>query len=360
MREYEWIPARDSRRACWEILGWFENAGFVRRHLRERYGEKLASERQKAEEIAGYVRQAIEYFQAAMAATLATRPTLFYYSMVQFSCAIALSSHPTRTQADLAEAHGLGLPKEVKEREDIDLPDLRVCQEGEGTWTDLLRAVDGDYYQAEGKPDCVIKVSRQGAQSLPRQGGTIPLAWVLHAFPSAYALVEYRYPGWLCRPIPLNSVRVNAVSAPDQFVLQVGFQEMPARAVSRLLDEHFDGSHPAGERTGKIFTQRAAASPDGLPAPWLLQDTPGGWFVYPDPWKLVPRLASFFLLSFCFGFLARYRPRQWGRLVQGGESMAVQIIDHLLRVAMDEVPLLALRELRDRHTTFGPSWHMLE
>lgn len=150
MRQSEHIATRDRYRTCWEMIGWFSNPLYVKAELQRRYGDEQTSEDKRFQEIASFVRQAIEYFQAATSATLATRPTLLYYSLVQFAGAIWIASDPIRTQAKRKGGHGLKVPKSTGDSKEIELSKLQVSTQSEGTWHELLQALKGDYY---GMPD---------------------------------------------------------------------------------------------------------------------------------------------------------------------------------------------------------------
>ena len=178
-------------------------------------------------------------------------------------------------------------------------------------------------------------------------------------FPHFAEMAKDRFPEWLKQPTRLNSFTLGRAGGEQHFIASIHLQPDTSEYVYRLLEgNHYINSNPS--RRDKVYKLPVATHIDALPISWLLWDERGSWYVFPeDPNMLVPRLTGFFAALFCFGSLARYYPRQWISLIEGRDSLAVQVVDRFINLAIEEVPFLVLNELSDKYIKLGPTIKML-
>jgi hypothetical protein len=355
MRDYEPIPTRDRERTCWEMLRWFESPLYVREQIEGRHGTGLADVDAKAFRIASHAVQGREYFEAARNASLATQPTLLYYGMASFASAVALSSDPS---AVLGKDHGVTLHEPGSWRDICDIGiRVKTPKKGSpvsGTLLDLLRTIPYEYYHtrydvSRGR-DLVAKVPRQVLLN-PRQ--EISLGELLVQLPEVSTIANERYPGWLPKLVQIRHLDVQGVDG-QGYRMVMGAEPEALDAVRRLCGEDPDSPRIAGQ-----IATPWVPDPDELPLTHILFDSVGMWIYERVPYLLMPRLGVLTAAAFCFGFLARYRPERWTELTSGTSSHAVQVIRRFHRLAFDRFPMLALRELADRHYGMGPTWAQL-
>jgi hypothetical protein len=110
------VPSADASRYAWAGLGRFQNVAFVEEKICQLHGLGKA-DRQNAKKQARQIRyaliQAREYFDAAAAVTLATKPNLLYYSIMSLAVAELLLKQTGASSLDAARSehkhHGLQL-----------------------------------------------------------------------------------------------------------------------------------------------------------------------------------------------------------------------------------------------------------
>jgi hypothetical protein len=110
------VPSADVSRYAWAGLNRFQNVGFVEQQLCHLHGLSR-SDRQNARKQAKQIRyaliQAKEYFDAAAAVTLATKPNLLYYCIMSLAVAEILLKQTGESSLDAAREqhrhHGLTL-----------------------------------------------------------------------------------------------------------------------------------------------------------------------------------------------------------------------------------------------------------
>ena len=346
MNEVTEVRTRDRERTCWEMLQWFESPKYVGGQLGTRHGPALAAVEERATDVAAYVVQAREYFEAARHASLATQPTMLYYGMACFSSAISLVSDPRR---ELEGNHGMSVDRKLQWK---DLPDLEIKVKKAGVLRDLLDTSGWDRYAVRWSHRTASVKARRPVSF--RADGQLRLGTILLALPDLGKLADSRYPGWPDKPLELAGV---------------DFQEPGTGAAYKVI---LRPKAPLGKEAEQLaiqgwqplengqFASPVCEDPDQLPLDSLLRDFTGAWYLYEDePFLLLPQIAAFLAFGFCLGFLARYRPKRWAELVSGRSSNAVHIIRRFSYLVFEEFPVLALGELLDSAVSLGPSFHQM-
>jgi hypothetical protein len=326
------------------MLRWFEGQRYVSEQLGSRHGSALQDPEAKSAEIAAYAVQAREYFEAARAASMATQSTLLYYGMACFCAGIALAADPVLRQ--LGRSHGMTLPK--TERTWKDLPDLVICTQTSGLLPDIFRAVKHDsYHQTTPDRTTVVAARRPISLDSPQD---LPIGELMGALPDVGELACTRYDGWPYVPMRLKSVDVQDFSSDGTKLRAI------VRPSSKNAQAVRDCLLPQGYEdlsAGQLGT-RGRVGPDELPLSHILRDFREAWYLYDrKPYLLMPLLAAFLTIGFCFGFLARYRPQLWASLIGGSASHAGHIVRRFNYLVFEEFPVLALSELMDKQVHLG-------
>lgn len=346
MNEVTEVRTRDRERTCWEMLQWFENPKYVGDQLETRYGLASEAVEERAADVAAYVVQAREYFEAARRASLATQPTMLYYGMACFSAAISLAADPVRP---LDGYHGMTVDKDL---EWDDLPDLTIKVKERGVLQDLLATSGWDRYRVNcSHRKASVKARRPVSFGAERQLG---LGSILLALPDLGKLADSRYPGWPDKPLELAGVDFQEPGTGAGYKVILRPKEPLAKEADELASQGWQALE-----NGQ-FASAIHKDSDQLPLKHLLRDFTGAWYLYDDePFLLLSQIAALLAFGFCLGFLARYRPRRWAELVSGRRSNAVHIIRRFSYLVFEEFPVLALGELLDSAVSLGPSFHQM-
>ena len=77
-----------------------------------------------------------------------------------------------------------------------------------------------------------------------------------------------------------------------------------------------------------------------------MDDSNGKQYLVLKPEEYIYEAASYFLLLFCFGMLARYYPDVWVKTVNSNSQIA-EVTDRLLDIVSWRVPTLILNQMTD-------------
>lgn len=340
------VRTRDRERTCWEMLQWFESPGYVGDQLAKRHGLEDEAARPRAAEVAAYIVQAREYFDAARHASLATQPTMLYYGMACFSAAISLTADPVRL---LDGYHGMTLDRNLEWE---DLPDLAIDVKERGVLRDLLATSGWDRYGVNwSHRNASVKAGRPFSLCVNQK---LRLGSTLLALPDLGKLADDRYPGWPDKPLELAGVDFQEPGTGAGFKVILRPKQPLQREAEQLTLQGWQMLE-----NGQ-FASAVYEGPDQLPLEHLVRDFTGAWYLYQgEPFLLLPQMAAFLAFGFCLGFLARYRPKRWAELISGRRSNAVHIIRRFSYLVFEEFPVLALGELLDSAVSLGPSFHQM-
>jgi hypothetical protein len=133
LREAQLVPTRDVTRYAWDGLRRFQNVQFVEEQIRtlqlldHTHRQNI---RKQATQIRYVLTQAEEYFNASLSVSLATKPTLLYYSIMSLAIAEILLKQSGDSSLDRAREqhrhHGLDFVA-ANERDDQQLINIKAA-----------------------------------------------------------------------------------------------------------------------------------------------------------------------------------------------------------------------------------------
>ncbi|MGO4153588.1 YaaC family protein [Cupriavidus sp. YAF13] len=366
------FTATDTAKYAWTRLKHFQNIDAVALQIMSLHGlpeRHRPNAKRQAAQLRQCLMQAGEYFEAAKAVSLATRPVLLYYSIMSLAlCEVLLKQTADSRLEKLRERHGChGLQLSIASLLDASTP---LHEAAAALKAKPQTAPDGS---ARGTFEVWRRSSREtpvcGIYSQPTPDGTgttsgyrVLMIGADHepeAFPTAgYSLFDvlvglpqmaeflplYNFPAHLAR------ATCSAQWVPEQESAIIRLVIHPT--LTKLLDDfsHLVAFAPRGAHR---LVVREFPSGFLLEFPWG-QDAPGSlpWSISPNTsntWFSTRResLNEFGLLYVGLhiaGNFARYYPDKWLAHIEASSPLALAI-DKLTEIAMDRAPLLTLSEL---------------
>jgi len=386
------ISCPDPVPLIWKFLRYFLDQGSVARRIRAIHGlnetEQEANVKKQALQISYCIRQAEEYFTAALHVSIATKPLLLYYGAVALSQALILLRNDGDSSLDSLRKlkrhrhHGLEL-------NELSLP----RRETPGFLQEMLANIKCRVHKNEAGP-CGHFVLFY--RSLVPPVFSIPSKITE---PGPNFIMHTKSPQMCAEMAPLDALTRRSINCfdlvkalPDCFypLLELGLRPGLCRSdASQQSIRHFR-TDPGGARTlNKVATETmifiyditveqkshllslyqskgsklTLASDFGshivlrlayeeVPGqqveqtyfPDLVDDVNGQLFCILEPDAYVNEAAAFLILLFCFGMLARYYPDLWMKALQVNVPF-VEFVDSLLNTVQRKLPNLILDQM---------------
>ncbi|KEO81146.1 YaaC family protein [Tumebacillus flagellatus] len=332
------IPSEQPYRKLWDTFVYYENEQTTSEFLRRQY------EAQGLESVSKWVyqatpkfifsiKQAREYYRAAEACDILTKPLLLYYGMMALSKALITSRTPDYPSTTSVLKHGLSTRK--LKRDGYAFADDEVRVQKDGIFQTL--------HQTLGGPDFQPMHPFRMKELL----GVIPE--LKHAYERLYG------PAPVC---PLDFFQPESTKKPHWHVPRsfVSSARKTRDELLELLNRH------GGEETRFSFPEEPSETGllrievDGNPTGHrlLLHDFSGRPHLrLPHEGDLVlPEISVHFMVMFVLGMLCRYETERWGEMILTFSSHDTFLINEFLNVSMRKFPNLILDELNQEQTIF--------
>jgi hypothetical protein len=321
----------------WRWLRYFRSPANAERALRGELGNgcircPLTKEavRQRGSHIAACVQQADEYFHAANAVTLFTKPLLLFYGIHALGKAVVIAAIPERALSQF-QYHGL------KTRPTDELQ--RLIRSDEASWTPEQEfcTVDGGLF-----PD----LCHAAKNTPPAAETTLSLFELLRIVPELAGLFEKHY-GQTSHSFHFKGGEPKKIEGSEDIVYTVS-----ARGLERFLAifPELSTCHRE-ERTGYGIQVRVPPS-QATVAPMVRSTVMGDFAVRPYQ-RLYEPVPVLFAVLHIISNLVRYHPHRWARTVEGQYGGAVAILDTACQIAQRRFPREALELMWGEPFTFG-------
>ena len=364
----------DISRYAWSRLRRFRNIPEVEERVVRRHdldGGQRPNARKQATQIRHCLIQAQEYFEAASAVSLATKPVLFYYCIMSLALAEVLLKQSGMSSLDRAREqnkhHGLALRVHSAPKEDYKLRESAaslvaaplICSSGEGfgtfaLWHQSCRGMPlagaMKCYPANGglstSLEIILAPHDIPLRSLPPEG--ISLLECMRNIPGMMSAVgQFGIEPNIIRARVERSSREKDETVKYELVIHPGV----APAIGNFLDNLL--FHPADALDRLRFKEMHS----GGIIQW--EDPPGEHMGVSIPngttwtsgevrfWPCDQPLNEFgfiYIALYIARNYARYFPDLWMRDVERSSPLAL-VIEELLAMAARRMPLLALSEL---------------
>lgn len=330
------IPTEQPYRKLWDTFVYYENEQSASDYLRmqyERMGQEFLSKwvYQATPKFIYSLKQAREYYRAAEACDILTKPLLLYYGMMALAKALITTRTPDYPSTTSVLKHGLSTRK--LKREQYSFADDEVRVQKDGIFQTLHSALAGPEFEPMHRFRmkellAVIPELRHAYQRLYGTAQVCPLG-VCHR--------EER-PHW---------------QVPRQFVAG---GDRTREELLDLLNRHAgEGSrffYPADGEEAGLFT--VAIEGDHAHHRLVLHDFSGQPHLrFPHEGDLVlPEISVHFMVMFVLGMLCRYETERWGEMILTFSSHDTFLINEFLNVSMRKFPNLILDELNQEQTIF--------
>jgi hypothetical protein len=393
------VLTENPTKQVWKHLRFFLDESFVEKQLRQLHaipiGKFLSDVKKQAKQIHACIRQAEEYFQASSRVGLPTRPVLLYYGAVSLSQALVLM----RGNGD----YSLDKLRKNKQHRHHGLEiDLKVTE-----MLMHATSVEEFFSQLQCKVHLKLDKSQAGQaqpwgqfplfyQNLVPEVFHVPIEFY-EVGRNAHTTEKRVHP---CADyLPINKVAqkdLNGLSLlktlPDMYsmLLHLGIITELARGdvevkilaeyektaedskkLKRRSEDHtFYVNYIHAIHKSEFLAFYAAKNPELLvtedrgntmilrfkkdyPAseeapriyyPDIVEDINGLKYFLSKPAECLPETASYFVLLYCLGTVARYFPDQWIRTIERNVHIA-EVIDTLLNIVYRKFPNLILDQL---------------
>ncbi|ASS73543.1 hypothetical protein CIG75_00160 [Tumebacillus algifaecis] len=336
------IPTEQPYRKLWDTFVYFENEQTTSEFLRNRYTESgfenvAKHVYQATQKFIFSIKQAREYYRAAEACDILTKPLLLYYGMMALSKALITSHDPDYPSTTSVLKHGLSTRK--LKREEYAFADDEVRVQKDGIFHVLHKALCGSPLENQ---------QRFAMREL--------LAVIPELIPTYRRLYGEAQVGaveiWRERDLP------------TRWTLQRSFVAGCDKTREELLDIL---NLYGGETTRFCYSDDVdeagtfVVAVDGEEAghPLILYDFSGRPHLrFPhDGNLLLPELSVHYMVMFVLGMLCRYETERWGEMILTFSSPDTFVINEFLNVSMRKFPNLILDQLCRERTIFYTPHH---
>lgn len=337
------IPTEQPYRKLWDTFVYFENEQTTSEFLRNRYTESGFENVQKhvyqaTPKFIFSIKQAREYYRAAEACDILTKPLLLYYGMMALSKALITSHDPDYPSTTSVLKHGLSTRK--LKREEYAFADDEVRVQKDGIFHVLHKTLGGPPLENQ---------QRFAMKEL--------LAVIPELIPTYQRLYGQAQVG------TLEILREEERRA--RWKLQRAFVAGCDKTRDELVDilNRYGGEETRffypedGEEAG-MFALAVEGEDAGHPL--ILYDFSGRPHLrFPHREDLVlPELTVHYMIMFVLGMLCRYETERWGEMILTFSSHDTFVINEFLNVSMRKFPNLILDQLcRERTIFYTPHHH---
>jgi len=335
------IPTEQPYRKLWDMYVYFENEQTTSEFLKKRYMERGLDPREASKQVYHAtpkflfaIKQAREYYRAAEACDILTKPLLLYYGMMALGKALITSQDPEYPSTTSVLRHGLSTRK--LKRDDYQFADDEVRVQKDGIFNVLHGTLSGPEFENQQRfrmKDLLAVIPE-----------LMPAYTRLYGLPQVCLLGE-------CTQGPKPAWHV-----PRAFVSGTN---RTREELLDLLNRHGGESvrvAPADDREEpgmfRLFVDGAADE-----HPLLLHDFAGQKHLrYPHEGDLVlPEISIHYMIMFVLGMLCRYETERWGEMILTFSSHDTFLINEFLNVSMRKFPNLILDKLcAERNLFYTP------
>ncbi|MBL0388978.1 hypothetical protein JJB07_20490 [Tumebacillus sp. ITR2] len=330
------IPSEQPYRKLWDTFVYYENEQTTSDYLRRQY------EAQGVESVPKWVyqatpkfifsiKQAREYYRAAEACDILTKPLLLYYGMMALAKALITSRIPDYPSTTSVLKHGLSTRK--LKRDGYSFADDEVRVQKDGIFQTLHNTLGGPEFQP--------------LQPFRMKELLSVIPELMHAYERLYGSAQ------VC---PLNYQTASEKPhwhVPRAFVASA---QKTRDELLEILNRHGEerSRFSYGEEPGETGLLRIEVDGDPLHHRLLLHDFSGRPHLrFPHESDLVlPEISVHFMIMFVLGMLCRYETERWGEMILTFSSHDTFLINEFLNVSMRKFPNLILDELNQEQTIF--------
>lgn len=333
------IPTEQPYRKLWDTFVYFENEQTTSEFLRQRYQENGLDNVQRhvyqaTPKFIFSIKQAREYYRAAEACDILTKPLLLYYGMMALSKALITSQNPEYPSTTSVLRHGLSTRK--LKRDDYSFASDEVRVQKDGIFNVLHSTLRGRPFENQQRFQMkeLLAVIPELTHAYQRLYGT-PRVCHLHVEQG-----EPRSTWKLPRTFVAASERTR-----EEFL----------DVLNRHGGEQVRFFYP--ECTDEAGTMRVLVEGGHDEHPLVLYDFTGQPHLrWPHEEDLViPEISLHYMVMFVLGMLCRYETERWGEMILTFSSHDTFLINEFLNVSMRKFPNLILDELcREQNVFYTP------
>jgi hypothetical protein len=334
------IPTEQPYRKLWDTFVYFENEQTTSEFLRNRFTESGIDHVQRhvyqaTPKFIFSIKQAREYYRAAEACDILTKPLLLYYGMMALAKALITAHDPVYPSSTSVLKHGLSTRK--LKREDYSFAEDEVRVQKDGIFHVLHRTLGGPHLENQ---------QRFTMKEL--------LAVIPELIPTYHRLYGQARVGQL--EIARKDGQKARWKVPRSFVAGC---DKTREELLELLNRY------GGEKT-RFFDPEEQEEPgmfslcvegEESAHPLLVHDFSGRPHLrFPHGEDLVlPELSVHYMIMFVLGMLCRYETERWGEMILTFSSHDTFLINEFLNVSMRKFPNLILDALcRERNIFYTP------
>ncbi|PWK05136.1 YaaC family protein [Tumebacillus permanentifrigoris] len=331
------IPSEQPYRKLWDTFVYYENEQSASEYLRLQY-ERLGYDTiskwvyQATPKFIFSLKQAREYYRAAEACDILTKPLLLYYGMMALSKALITTHNPEYPSSTSVLKHGLSTRKLKRDQYSFAEDEVRVQKDG------IFQTLHTTLQGPEFEPMHRFRMKELLA--------VIPE--LMHAYQRLYGTPQVCPLGvyWQAEQRPLWQVPRQFVAGGDRT------REELLELLNRHGGESARFSYPEQREETGMFSIEVEG--DHERHRLLLHDFSGQPHLrFPHEGDLVlPELSVHFMIMFVLGMLCRYETERWGEMILTFSSHDTFLINEFLNVSMRKFPNLILDELNQEQTIF--------
>ncbi|MGZ4032608.1 MAG: YaaC family protein [Tumebacillaceae bacterium] len=344
------IPSEQPYRKLWDTFVYFENEQTSSEFLKSRYEQQGLDQVQKlvynaTPKFIFAIKQAREYYRAAEACDILTKPLLLYYGMMALSKALITTRNPDYPSTTSVLKHGLSTRK--LKRDEYQFADDEVRVQKDGIFNVLHQTLNGPLFE------------NQHRFRMKELLAVIPE--LTHAYQRLYG------PAQVCS---LDVCKMEAGSELGALEQPRHLWQIPRTFVAgsdktkeellELLNRHGEErrsrfAFPEGQDDAGML--RVLVEMEDEHHPLLLRDFSGQPHLrFPHEGDLViPEISVHYMVMFVLGMLCRYETERWGEMILTFASHDTFLINEFLNVSMRKFPNLILDELcQERNIFYTP------
>lgn len=332
------IPTEQPYRKLWDTFVYFENEQTSSEFLRGRY-ETLGLESaqrhvyQATPKFIFAIKQAREYYRAAEACDILTKPLMLYYGMMALAKALIFSRDPEYPSSTSVLRHGLSTRKLKRDNYQFAEDEVRVQKDG--IFQVLHRVLDGPLFEDQHRfrMKDLLAVIPELIHPYQRLYG--------QAMVSSFDVIagEEHHTWQIPRPFVASCDKTRE----ELLALLQGHGGDQTRFFH--LDEAEDGMFAIGVQGQQ--DRHPLFLYDFSGRPYLRFPHEGG--------LLIPEVSVHYMIMFVLGMLCRYETERWGEMILTFSSHDTFVINEFLNVSMRKFPNLILDELcQERNIFYTP------
>lgn len=368
------IYTENPDKALWWRLAHFKNVDRIAPLIRSLHSTGENAKKQ-ARQIRYCLEQAEEYFQSALAVTVATKPLPLYYGMASLGWALVLFKRTGDYSLDRLQKikpghqeHGLERPHLDYGIRNLGLPEMleairtevRPVLSGPGPERELRGTFGLLHSVVDYEPFGIKWIVRRGVltstatqtlsvggdqhTSESLSGYQLHLSWLLLQIPdmaSYFAELGLRPPFAYC-----SEAKVEQTHGDPTRTLSLVTSRMTEEEVQQLRARFAE--RPGGKLSdapGGLVYQATFREGEEVKIPQLMETSDGRLYFYipakPSP---LPELCALLAAMFLLGMLVRYYPHIWMQLLDDRHPI-VEIVEAFIPIAQRKYPNLVLNNL---------------